>query len=326
MGARRRAKALLWRLAALVHCAAATAAPDCGYRVGGAFVTLSIAGGSGSPAGPCPLADGGNCSNDTASPNTTALGPSLWGAALRRFTVRQWLVDEDFIDNAIVRLAGGSNLSMIPIFNRIILGTDCDEQWSWHVDPADVGGWAEIAVEVCDATPEYIQKNRQEWIRSPGAWCPWSVQGVISVDDRRIPEAGRNRRGKIRPTLQRSSLSRTNATVTTVASTPPAPAAGAVPSTSARATSGSGAPASASSGSNGTGPASGPARAGAAAGAPAEPQGRAAPALPEAALPAPAPAARTSGRAAQAGGAPAAAEAEPFTPKASSPAFLSRSP
>eukprot|EP00418_Pyrodinium_bahamense_P030925 CAMPEP_0179152020 /NCGR_PEP_ID=MMETSP0796-20121207/73853_1 /TAXON_ID=73915 /ORGANISM="Pyrodinium bahamense, Strain pbaha01" /LENGTH=51 /DNA_ID=CAMNT_0020853195 /DNA_START=20 /DNA_END=172 /DNA_ORIENTATION=- len=40
-------------------------------------------------------------------------------------------------------------------------------------------------MEVCDASPEYIQMNKWEWIQSPGKWCPWSVTGVVSVEDRR---------------------------------------------------------------------------------------------------------------------------------------------
>merc|ERR1719245_509569 len=74
---------------------------------------------------------------------------------------------------------------MIPVFNKVMLGTDCDKQWSWHVDPADTGGWVDLATEVCDASPQYIEENGKAWTNSPGRWCPWSVSDVLAVEDRR---------------------------------------------------------------------------------------------------------------------------------------------
>ncbi|CAL1147102.1 unnamed protein product [Cladocopium goreaui] len=123
---------------------------DCAQRQGGAFITLQI--GAGSTA---------------------------------QHTL-QWLEDDTFINVAIKHatgtLRGSRKKGAIPIFNRVLNGTDCDETWSWHVDPKEVS-WAEVATEVCDASPGYIEKN-SGWLTSPGKWCPWTVS-VLRVEDRR---------------------------------------------------------------------------------------------------------------------------------------------
>ncbi|CAE6917807.1 unnamed protein product [Symbiodinium sp. CCMP2592] len=100
--------------------------------------------------------------------------------------------DEDFIEAAIahaVRPPGALTadksskaVGRIPVFHQILSGSDCDG-WSWHVDPKNVG-WAELAVEVCDASPRYIEEHSEAWRTSPGRWCPWKVQ-VLKVEDRR---------------------------------------------------------------------------------------------------------------------------------------------
>lgn len=120
---------------------------DCGYRRGGAMVTFSIAGD-----------------------NTT-------------YEVTQWITDDSFIDEAILIRDGQS--ARIPIFDKVVEGTGCDAQWSWHVDASNTS-WADMSIEVCDATPLYIENNKESWITSPGNWCPWSVTGVVSVELRDI--------------------------------------------------------------------------------------------------------------------------------------------
>lgn len=53
--------------------------------------------------------------------------------------------------------------------------------WSWHfVD----GSWtlAEISAEVCDGWPSYIEENLDEWLKSPGYFCPWSSRVLAERD------------------------------------------------------------------------------------------------------------------------------------------------
>ena len=44
--------------------------------------------------------------------------------------------------------------------------------WHWHFV---TGKWqmAEMSIEVCDASPPYIEAHVKEWIKSPTTYCPW---------------------------------------------------------------------------------------------------------------------------------------------------------
>ncbi|MCS7163142.1 MAG: hypothetical protein NZ958_07460 [Bacteroidia bacterium] len=65
-------------------------------------------------------------------------------------------------------------------FNR------CGEhRWSWHFHPDSVI-FAEIAMEVCDARPSYVEANLAEWLRSVRVYCPWGAQLV-----RELPPSAR---------------------------------------------------------------------------------------------------------------------------------------
>lgn len=45
--------------------------------------------------------------------------------------------------------------------------------WSWHFDPEEVR-LTEIAVEVCDGRPSYVEENLEEFLRPEVGYCPWS--------------------------------------------------------------------------------------------------------------------------------------------------------
>eukprot|EP00439_Symbiodinium_sp_Y106_P039325 s1076_g4.t2 len=142
---------LRWVLVCILTAQVAVAR-NCSERSGGAFVTIRVG------------------ENESVSP----------------WVEDQTLpaADEDFIEAAIahaVRPPGALTadksskaVGRIPVFHQILSGSDCDG-WSWHVDPKNVG-WAELAVEVCDASPRYIEEHSEAWRTSPGRWCPWKVQ------------------------------------------------------------------------------------------------------------------------------------------------------
>lgn len=44
--------------------------------------------------------------------------------------------------------------------------------WSWHFTP-DAWNLAEMSMEVCDGWPSYIEEHLDEWLKSPGSFCPW---------------------------------------------------------------------------------------------------------------------------------------------------------
>jgi hypothetical protein len=73
----------------------------------------------------------------------------------------------------------------VPMFTRLIDGTGCDAQWSWHPDPTDME-FADFTIELCDGTPSYIEENKAEWFATVMSYCPWSarVAEVTIVDPR----------------------------------------------------------------------------------------------------------------------------------------------
>ena len=56
--------------------------------------------------------------------------------------------------------------------------------WSWRIDPAGIT-FAGITIEVCDATPEYVQGNCSEL--SQWAILPWSAELIALHDCRTTP-------------------------------------------------------------------------------------------------------------------------------------------
>ncbi|HRI70909.1 MAG TPA: hypothetical protein PK156_42035 [Polyangium sp.] len=96
-------------------------------------------------------------------------------------TFSVWIENGAFIDEAKMLLAAGQQ--KVPVFNQVIDGRDCDSDWTYHVDPNDVG-FADVTIELCDGTPQYIEDNKAEWISTVKQYCPWSAK-VTAVDDRR---------------------------------------------------------------------------------------------------------------------------------------------
>jgi hypothetical protein len=46
--------------------------------------------------------------------------------------------------------------------------------WSWHFDPERVR-MAEVAIEVCDGRPSYVEAHLDDFLRG---YCPWSARVV----------------------------------------------------------------------------------------------------------------------------------------------------
>ena len=56
-----------------------------------------------------------------------------------------------------------------------------DERWSWHFLPDSIT-MAENAIEVCDATPSYVESNLDDFlIDLDGQYCPWDTI-IESID------------------------------------------------------------------------------------------------------------------------------------------------
>jgi hypothetical protein len=58
------------------------------------------------------------------------------------------------------------------ISGRIASGNEGNFNWHWHFIP---GEWnlADLATEVCDGTPQYVEDHRDDWIKNVKYYCPW---------------------------------------------------------------------------------------------------------------------------------------------------------
>lgn len=86
----------------------------------------------------------------------------------------------------IREIASGKRKDMIP--NGLIIDdhpakSPYDSRWSWHFQPDSIE-MAEFTIEVCDATPTYVEEHRDEWFQGEGIarWCPWSAH-LVKIED-----------------------------------------------------------------------------------------------------------------------------------------------
>ena len=93
-------------------------------------------------------------------------------------TFTAWVTNADFIAEAKRLLQEGERGT--PNF-KFVDGSDCDAQWSFHVDASDAEfPWGTI--EVCDAMPSYVNQNKSEWISKNLRWCPWGSRVLDVVE------------------------------------------------------------------------------------------------------------------------------------------------
>jgi hypothetical protein len=139
-------------------------------------------GGSGGlpPAdGSADRADTDGSSNDAGTLCSERTGGALIQFAIGSESLRVWVTNDPFIAEAERLRAAGEQ--RIPSF-ALLDDTDCDPQWTWHVDPASVA-FADVTIEVCDGLPSDIENDKRYWLETLGSYCPWSAR-VVSVDDR----------------------------------------------------------------------------------------------------------------------------------------------
>jgi hypothetical protein len=90
-------------------------------------------------------------------------------------TFTAWITNRDFIAEAKRLLADDERGT--PNF-KFVDGTDCDPQYSFHVDPADADfPWGTI--ELCDGLASHVEDHKSEFARIQ-RWCPWGSR-VLSV-------------------------------------------------------------------------------------------------------------------------------------------------
>ena len=89
--------------------------------------------------------------------------------------------DSDVIAQARLQLNVPREQRTLIIIGPIARGAEGNVPWSWHfVESA----WEldETAIEVCDATPTYVEEHLDDWLKSPITFCPWD--SILLSEDR----------------------------------------------------------------------------------------------------------------------------------------------
>lgn len=141
-----------------------------------AVVVLPMLGCPQAPRG----ADGATAT-DTSATCSKRTGGAEIAIKVNDQTFRFWSVNAAFIDKAIAFRDTKKPATIM--FKHIIDGADCDVQWTFHVDPAEMD-WPHFTTEVCDGRPSDIEGDKKHWINDVKRWCPWSAL-VTEVTDRR---------------------------------------------------------------------------------------------------------------------------------------------
>lgn len=93
------------------------------------------------------------------------------------------LIDEQKIAHAH-RILSGEEKSRIHVHGRIVKKTaSYNPGWTFHLDPTTID-FFELAIEVCDASMDYVQDHLDEACGAflPGChWCPWSSRLVRAL-------------------------------------------------------------------------------------------------------------------------------------------------
>ncbi|HEX8048630.1 calmodulin [Rhizobium sp.] len=85
------------------------------------------------------------------------------------------LTDQEKIDHAL-RIISGEEQSRIHVHGRIVKRTaPYNPRFNFYMDPSTID-FFEVAIEVCDATMNYVEEHLDEACGAflPGChWCPW---------------------------------------------------------------------------------------------------------------------------------------------------------
>lgn len=114
-------------------------------------------------------------------------GDTLRGGALATFEVggerfRVWTTNPQTVRD-LHELQRGASKASIPS-GRILRGPGRGRHnapYRWHLDPQDMF-MVEVAIELCDALPSYVQENMDEFVGKVGRYCPWSAK-LIELRD-----------------------------------------------------------------------------------------------------------------------------------------------
>jgi hypothetical protein len=136
-----------------------------------AFLALVCGCGGYSPSEPSPPAD------------------ELRGGVLATFTVgpeqfKVWITNSAAIERVLALRAGGEG-GGIPN-GKIHRGNGHaghNAPFSWHLDPDDIQV-VDVAIELCDGRPSYVEQHVAEYVDTINRYCPWGAK-LSAVQDYR---------------------------------------------------------------------------------------------------------------------------------------------
>ncbi len=87
-----------------------------------------------------------------------------------------WVTSEAGTASVRAWLAGSPRTTRLGIPGAPIeLDPTFNPGYSYRLKPGDVV-FAEIWIELCDASPCFVEKDAAAWLKNPGTWCPWAAQ------------------------------------------------------------------------------------------------------------------------------------------------------
>ena len=95
---------------------------------------------------------------------------------------RVWTTNPQTIED-LHELQQGTSTASIPN-GRILLGPGRarhNAPYHWHLDPQDIA-MAEVAIELCDGLPSYVEENVDEFVERVGRYCPWATK-LVELQD-----------------------------------------------------------------------------------------------------------------------------------------------
>jgi hypothetical protein len=67
------------------------------------------------------------------------------------------------------------------IHGRLMRGNGgFNSPWGWHLDPASITT-PDLAVELCDGTPSYVEEELDYYMASVKFYCPWGAKVVSRI-------------------------------------------------------------------------------------------------------------------------------------------------
>lgn len=176
--------ALLGAPALLAGCASAEPCPRPLQECGGTCIDVASdvdhCGGCGRACTTGLACVVGQCVPDPGASCAARRGGAFVTLEVCGASVKLWSASAAFTDQAEAMWSGAA-AARVPVLD-LRPGADCDDQWSFHADPA-TPSFADAPGPACDACPATVQGNLTSWLASVGQWCPGAAR-VVAVDRR----------------------------------------------------------------------------------------------------------------------------------------------